>query len=149
LDAARKQSLSFEITPSQARNYDLELNQDGMRRCLLDLLGYTQIGFDQVANIWPEILGWRADVREQIEIEASYRSYIVRQQEDINLLRQEEQIKIPSDINYDLVGSLSNEIREKLKKTRPVTFGAASRIPGVTPAAMGALISYIRRGRAA
>jgi tRNA uridine 5-carboxymethylaminomethyl modification enzyme len=149
LDAARKQSLSFEITPSQARNYDLELNQDGMRRCLLDLLGYTQIGFDQVANIWPEIRGWRADVREQIEIEACYRSYIVRQQEDINLLRQEEQIKIPSDINYDLVGSLSNEIREKLKKTRPVTFGAASRIPGVTPAAMGALISYIRRGRAA
>jgi tRNA uridine 5-carboxymethylaminomethyl modification enzyme len=149
LDTARKQSLSFEITPNQARDYDLALNQDGIRRSLLDLLSYPQIGFDQVANIWPEIREWRLDVREQIEIEATYQSYLERQQEDINLFRQEEQMKIPEDMNYDLVGSLSNEIRDKLKKTRPVTFGAASRIPGVTPAAMGALISYMRRGRAA
>jgi len=149
LDTARKQSLSFQITPNQARDYDLALNQDGTRRNLLDLLSYPQIGFDQVANIWPEIREWRPDVREQIEIEATYQSYLERQQEDINLFRQEEQMKIPEDINYDLVGSLSNEIREKLKRTRPVTFGAASRIPGVTPAAMGALMSYIRRGRAA
>jgi tRNA uridine 5-carboxymethylaminomethyl modification enzyme len=149
LNFAREQARDFSITPSQGLEYDLPLNQDGIRRSVMDLLSYPHIGFDEVAAIWPEIRQWRPDIREQIEIESLYKSYLERQKEDIESFRREEQLPIPEDINYDLVGSLSNEIREKLKKTRPASFGAASRIPGMTPAAMGALISYMRRGRAA
>lgn len=149
LNFAREQARDFSITPSQGLEYDLPLNQDGIRRSVMDLLSYPHIGFDEVAAIWPEIRQWRPDIREQIEIESLYKSYLDRQREDVESFRREEQKQIPEDINYDLVGSLSNEIREKLKKTRPASFGAASRIPGMTPAAMGALISYMRRGRAA
>jgi tRNA uridine 5-carboxymethylaminomethyl modification enzyme len=149
LEAARKQAHGFSITPAQATQYDLALNQDGIRRSVMDLLSYPHIGFDQVAAIWPEIRIWRADIKEQIEIESLYKSYLERQGEDVKIFRQEEQLPIPEDMDYDLVGSLSNEIREKLKKTRPASFGAAGRIPGMTPAAMAALMSYMRRGRAA
>ncbi len=149
LHLARQQACDFSITPSQGLGYDLPLNQDGIRRSVMDLLSYPHIGFDEVAAIWPEIRQWRLDIREQIEIESLYKSYLDRQREDVESFRRDEQMQIPDDINYDLVGSLSNEIREKLKKTRPASLGAASRISGMTPAAMGALISYMRRGRAA
>lgn len=149
LESARKQAQGFSITPAQAMQYELALNQDGIRRNVMDLLSYPHIGFDHVAAIWPEIRAWRADIREQIEIESLYKSYLERQVEDVRIFRQEEQLPIPEDMDYDLVGSLSNEIREKLKKTRPASFGAAGRIPGMTPAAMAALMSYMRRGRAA
>jgi tRNA uridine 5-carboxymethylaminomethyl modification enzyme len=149
LDDAIKQARKFNISPNEAKEYDLVLNQDGARRSILDLLSYPNIGFDDIAPIWPEIREWRLDIREQVEIEALYKSYLERQQADIDLFKQEENLKIPDDFDYDAVGSLSNELRDKLKKTRPSTFGAASRIQGMTPAAIGALMAYMRRGRAA
>ncbi|MBN8544078.1 MAG: tRNA uridine-5-carboxymethylaminomethyl(34) synthesis enzyme MnmG [Alphaproteobacteria bacterium] len=149
LDDAITQAKRFNISPNEAKEYDLALNQDGARRSILDLLSYPNIGFDDIAPIWPEIREWRSDIREQVEIEALYKSYLERQQADIDLFKQEENLKIPDDFDYDSVGSLSNELRDKLKKTKPATFGAASRIQGMTPAAIGALMAYMRRGRAA
>ncbi|MFZ4124862.1 MAG: tRNA uridine-5-carboxymethylaminomethyl(34) synthesis enzyme MnmG [Rickettsiales bacterium] len=149
LDNAITQAKRFNISPNEAKEYDLVLNQDGARRSILDLLAYPNIGFDDIAPIWPEIREWRSDIREQVEIEALYKSYLERQQADIDLFKQEENLKIPDDFDYDSVGSLSNELRDKLKKTKPATFGAASRIQGMTPAAIGALMAYMRRGRAA
>lgn len=149
LDEAIHQSKRFNISPNEAKEYDLLLNQDGTRRSILDLLSYPNIGFDDIAPIWPEIREWRLDIREQVEIEALYKSYLERQQADIDLFKQEENLKIPDDFDYDSVGSLSNELRDKLKKTRPANFGAASRIQGMTPAAIGALMAHMRRGRAA
>jgi len=149
LDEALGQATKFAITPNQAREYDLALNQDGVRRSILDLLGYPNIGFDDIAPIWPEIREWRSDIREQVEIESLYRGYLDRQQSDIDMFKQEEHVKIPDDLDYDSVGSLSNELRDKLKKTKPATYGAASRIPGMTPAAIAALMAHMRRGRAA
>lgn len=149
LDYAMDQANRFTITPTQAKECDLALNQDGVRRSILDLLGYPNVGFDDIAPIWPEIREWRSDVREQVEIESLYKGYLDRQQADIELFKQEEHVKIPDDLNYDSVGSLSNELRDKLKKTKPTTYGAASRIPGMTPAAMMALMAHMRRGRAA
>jgi tRNA uridine 5-carboxymethylaminomethyl modification enzyme len=137
------------ISPSQGAAMGLALNQDGIKRSILDLLGYPHIGFDDVAAIWPTLHGMRADVREQIEIEALYQGYLGRQQADIESFKHEEQINLPEDLDYDLVGSLSNEIRSKLKQVRPATLGAAGRIPGVTPASLTAVLSYIRRQQAA
>jgi len=138
------------LTPKQASAAGLTVNQDGQVRSLLDLLAYPHIGFDDLAAIWPVINGWRADIREQIEIEALYKSYLQRQQADILSFKEDEQLTLPDWLDYDTVGSLSNEIRSKLKQARPTTLGAAGRIPGVTPAALAAVLSHVkRRDRAA
>ena len=133
------------ISPKQANDYGLALNQDGIRRSVLDLLGHSNIGFDDLAAIWPELTKLRPDVREQIEIEGLYKSYLERQKLDVENFKQEEHIKLPDGIDYDAVGSLSNEIKLKLKKALPATIGAAGRIPGVTPAALTAIMAYIKR----
>jgi tRNA uridine 5-carboxymethylaminomethyl modification enzyme len=138
------------ISPNKAAELGLQINQDGVKRSILDLLAYPTISFDQLSDIWPALKSFRGDVREQIEIDSVYRSYLARQQADIELFKLDEQLAIPDSIDYDSVGSLSNEIRHKLKLAKPPTLGAASRIPGVTPAAMTAIMTYMkRRGQAA
>lgn len=133
------------ISPNKAVEYGLSINQDGVKRSTLDLLAYPTIGWDDVAAIWPALHEFRPDIREQIEIESVYKSYLARQQADIELFKMDEQLAIPDSVDYDSVGSLSNEIRSKLKIAKPTTLGAASRIPGVTPAAIAAIMTYMRR----
>ena len=87
------------------------------------------------------------DVLEQIEIEAKYAGYLERQRIDIKDFEKEENLIIPKLTNYKSVGSLSNEIVEKLSKIKPRTLGAASRISGVTPAAIIALLRYIKKNK--
>ena len=118
---------------------------DGVKRTGLELLGYDTISFDDITRVWPALKETRADIREQIEIEGLYHGYLERQQSDIELFKKDEEVRLPADIDYKNVGSLSNEIRLKLETTRPVSIGAASRIPGVTPAAVMAVLTYIRR----
>lgn len=145
LDSALSYVSRETISPNQAAGHQITLNQDGMRRSILDLLGYPHIAFDQLASIWPDLQNWRNDIREQVEIEALYKGYLGRQQSDIESFKHEEHIRLPDDLNYDAIGSLSNEIRDKLKRTKPVSLGAAGRIPGVTPASLTAVLAYIRR----
>lgn len=133
------------ISPSKAAEVGLQINQDGIKRSILDLLAYPTISFEQLAEIWPALKEFRPDIREQVEIDSVYRSYLARQQADIDLFKLDEQLQIPDSLNYDGVGSLSNEIRQKLKFAKPPTLGAASRIPGVTPAAITAIMTYMKR----
>lgn len=133
------------ITPNKAVMLGLKMNQDGVKRSILDLLAYPDITFEQLSDIWPALKNFRGDVREQIEIDAVYRSYLARQQADIELFKLDEQLALPDSLDYDIVGSLSNEIRQKLKMAKPPTLGAASRIPGVTPAAITAIMTHIKR----
>ncbi len=133
------------ISPNKASEVGLQINQDGVKRSILDLLAYPNISFEQLSEIWPAIKLFRSDIREQVEIDSVYRSYLARQQADIELFKMDEQLAIPDSIDYDVVGSLSNEIRLKLKQAKPVTLGAASRIPGVTPAAITAIMTYMKR----
>lgn len=137
------------ITPNKAAAVGLTINQDGIKRSILDLLAYPNIGFDQLAEIWPELSALRSDVREQVEIAAVYQSYLARQQLDIEQFKAEESLVIPESLDYDAVGSLSNEIRQKLQFAKPATLGAASRIPGVTPAAITAILTHMKRRRVA
>ena len=87
--------------------------------------------------------------REQIEIEAAYAGYLDRQRSDAESFRKEEDLRLPADLDYGQVGSLSNEVREKLVRVRPLTLGQAARIEGVTPGALTALLAHVRRRRAA
>ena len=149
LQEARQIVSRETISPNKAVEAGLKINQDGVKRSILDLLAYPTISFDRLSEIWPVMKSFRADVREQIEIESVYQSYLSRQQADIELFKMDEQLTIPDSIDYDSVGSLSNEIRIKLKQSKPVTLGAASRIPGVTPAAITAIMTYMKRRQSA
>lgn len=152
ISVAREFSRSQILTPNRATEYGIQLNQDGQKRNIFDLLSHPHIGFDSLAAIWPEMSEWRIDVREQIEIEAMYQSYLARQQADIISFREDEHVVIPEALDYNSIGSLSNETLSKLSQVRPATIGAASRIPGITPAAIIAILTHLRKlsaGRAA
>jgi tRNA uridine 5-carboxymethylaminomethyl modification enzyme len=84
-------------------------------------------------------------VAEQLEIDALYAGYLDRQARDIADFRRDESLLLPDELDYAAVGGLSVEIRGKLTATRPATLGAASRISGVTPAALVALLQHVKR----
>ena len=124
-----------------------EVNKDGSHRNGFDLLAYEQINWEKLSAVWPELKDTRADVIEQLEIEARYRGYLQRQEADIAAFRKDEALKIPKDIDYKKIGGLSNEVIMKLSKVRPETLGAASRISGITPAAVTAVLGYIKSNK--
>jgi tRNA uridine 5-carboxymethylaminomethyl modification enzyme len=111
----------------------------------MELLSHNNITFKKLEKIWPELKPLDLETKEQIEIEATYSSYLGRQRADIDDFKKEEGLVIPKTINFKDVGSLSNEIVEKLINIKPPTLGAASRISGVTPAAIIAIMRYLKK----
>lgn len=144
LKEAREKLSVVGGTPGELSKLGFEVNKDGSRRNGFDLLAYEQIDWEKLSAVWPELKGTRADVVEQLEIEARYRGYLQRQEADIIAFRKDEALKIPQNIDYTKIGGLSNEVVMKLNKVRPETLGAASRISGVTPAAVTAVLGYIK-----
>jgi tRNA uridine 5-carboxymethylaminomethyl modification enzyme len=149
LTAARAQAGALNLTPPEAIRAGFNVNPDGQRRSLSQLLAYREIGFEDLRRIWPQIGGWPDEVREQIEIDAAYSGYLGRQDADVEAFRRDEALALPAGLDYAGVGGLSNEVREKLIAVRPATLGQAARIEGVTPGALTALLAHVRRPRAA
>ena len=141
IDLAR----SLSLTSGEAARKGLKVNQDGLRRSAIDLLAMPDIGWQGVADIWPELKGLRADVVEALEAEALYAGYLKRQESDIAALRREEGAALPLDLDYAAMPSLSAELRQKLAKVRPATLGQASRIDGMTPAALAVILGHVKR----
>ena len=135
----------LSMTPNEWARFGLAVNQDGVRRSALAVLRLPTVSWGSLAHIWPELSSAPPAVVEQIEIDAHYAIYLERQAGDVAAFRRDEGLTLPADLDYDSLGGLSNEVREKLKTQRPMTLGAASRIPGVTPAALMALLSRVRR----
>ena len=146
---ARGRARVLKLTPTEAGRLGLKVKADGSRRDLLQLLAHPDIGFEDLAMAWPEIRAWAPEVREQIEIEATYAGYLDRQATDAEAFRSEEALSLPADLDYAAIGGLSNEVREKLSRVQPQTLGQAARIEGVTPGALAALLAHVRRARAA
>jgi tRNA uridine 5-carboxymethylaminomethyl modification enzyme len=134
-----------KISPNELAKKGITINYDGKKRTALQLLSFKGIFFSDIQRIWPETKSIASDVVEQIEIESQYSGYLDRQREDINDFKKEEMLLLPKNLNYNSVGSLSNEIVEKLSSIRPPTLGAASRISGVTPAAIIALLRFVKK----
>lgn len=144
LEAGRTLMASVGDTPNRLRAADFPVNLDGVRRNALELLRYSTISLESLQRHWPVLAALPAKVAEQLEIDGRYAGYIDRQEADIRAFRRDESLRLPEDLDYDGIGSLSNEIREKLRAGRPATLGAAARISGVTPAALTALLRHIR-----
>ena len=135
----------YRISPNKLEKNGIMINHDGKKRSAFDLLSFKNVSFGDVNNIWPETKFIKDDIREQIEIETQYAGYLERQREDIIDFKKEEELTLPKYLDYKTIGSLSNEIVEKLTLVRPPTLGAASRISGVTPAAIIALLRYVKK----
>jgi tRNA uridine 5-carboxymethylaminomethyl modification enzyme len=144
IEGARKLAQNLSATPHELAKQGLQINQDGQRRHALGLLS-SGVELGTLAGIWPELGGLPADIAEQIEIDGKYAGYLERQEADIAAFRRQENLRLPEDLDIDQIGSLSVEIRQKLKKTRPATLGAAARIQGMTPAAIISLLRYVKR----
>lgn len=135
---------NLKISSSDLGQFTARVAQDGTKKTVLELLGYTDMNFDKLQKIWPELKQLPKEVCAQVEIEAKYKPYLARQEEDLRFLKEEEKTKIPDDFDYSKVKGLSNEVYEKLQAVRPATLGAAKNISGVTPAAIISILVYIR-----
>ncbi|GAB4576207.1 MAG: tRNA uridine-5-carboxymethylaminomethyl(34) synthesis enzyme MnmG [Rhodothalassiaceae bacterium] len=150
--AALKDRLaSLSLSPTAAARHGLMINADGRLRSGLDLLALPDVDFERLRSIWPDELGNVAPQNaEPVAIEARYAVYLERQRRDIEAFRRDESLAIPGDLDFDRLPGLSRELAEKFRIARPTTLGAASRISGVTPAALTLLLAHIRqRGAAA
>ncbi|NWG52235.1 MAG: tRNA uridine-5-carboxymethylaminomethyl(34) synthesis enzyme MnmG, partial [Hydrogenophilaceae bacterium] len=145
IEAARALADTLSLTPREAQKHGLKVNQDGKPRTALQLLSYPTIAFEDLARIWPELTKLSPSAREQLEIDALYSGYLERQDADVVAFKRDEQLALPADLDYARVGGLSAEIRQKLAHARPVTLGQASRIEGVTPGALTALLAHVKK----
>ena len=133
------------FTPKEAAALTIGVDMDSQRRSIRDLLAFPGVTLATFEPVRPEIRGWTAQVRQQVEIDAGYAGYLDRQASDAEALRREEALALPVDLDYAAIGSLSNEVREKLTLIQPLTLGQAGRIEGMTPGALTALLSHVKR----
>lgn len=145
LAKAKSDFSNVSLTPNQAQKHNVKMKLDGVRRNAHELLAYPEGTLEKCFSIWPELQQFSDEVLEQIEIDAKYHGYLERQEAEILSYRQDENLKIPTHLDYATIGSLSNEVRAKLEAVKPSTIAMASRIPGITPAAVMALLRYIKK----
>jgi tRNA uridine 5-carboxymethylaminomethyl modification enzyme len=145
LGAARQRLAALRLTPPALKRHGLAVNQDGIARSAAELLAHPGIDLARLARVWPELASIPPEIAEQVEIDARYSGYLERQERDIAAFRRDEALLLPPELDYAAVGGLSREIRDKLAAARPSTLGAASRISGVTPAALVALLGHVKR----
>ncbi|MGN6469919.1 MAG: tRNA uridine-5-carboxymethylaminomethyl(34) synthesis enzyme MnmG [Rhizobiaceae bacterium] len=142
LDRARALLDGLTLTPSEARKKGLELNQDGIRRSAFDLLSHSDLSFERLKEIWPELRAVPPRAAERLETDARYSVYLDRQSADVALLKREEMRTIPLDLDYAGMAGLSNELRQKLTARKPSSLAEAQKIEGMTPAALAIVLSH-------
>ncbi|MGL4637963.1 MAG: tRNA uridine-5-carboxymethylaminomethyl(34) synthesis enzyme MnmG [Beijerinckiaceae bacterium] len=137
------------LSPSEARKYELPLNQDGIRRSAFELLSYPHIDWQDLIRVWPELRSETPEMVEHLSTEAKYAVYLDRQQVDIDRIKKDETLDLSVfDLNgYDHISGLSNELRLKLNSIRPRSISQARGIEGMTPAALGLVAAHARRKR--
>ena len=140
----RKALLSMEVTTGELAKFGITVSQDGSRKSAYQLIGLPNFGIEKTKEIFVSLSDLDQSSLNYLQIESKYSSYLKRQNLDIKLFNEEESYVIPEGVNYSFIHSLSSEIKEKLSLHRPTTIGAARRIPGVTPAALTAIIIYLK-----
>ena len=135
----------LSLSPSKAEKSGIKIAKDGVVRSANQILGQKDVYISKLREIWPEIIKYSDEIDEQIEINAHYRGYLVRQKADILAFKRDENLVIPKNIDYDCLSGLSNEVKSKFKVIKPKTMGQALRIDGITPAAVFILLSFVKR----
>ena len=146
---ARQQQVMRETKVTLHNDLGKRLNQHLQQSLskdtnLLDLLKRPELDYEQLQGL-AELPAIATDCGEQIQIEAKYAGYISRQKDDIARLKRSESTLIPEDFDYTVIDGLSNEAKAKLMQVRPTSLGMASRIQGVTPAAISLLLIFLKK----
>ena len=144
LEFLRNKLVTYKLTPSKARTIGLKINLDGKTRSAFDLLGYHEISLEKIQSIWPDIEIEDQSIAKTISAEATYGRYLERQKKEIEIFRKEESKVLSDEIDYNLIKGLSNEHKQKLSKIKPSTLGQAQRIDGITPSAIGLILSHVK-----
>lgn len=145
LASARRQLESLSLTPDEAAGFEISLNRDGKRRSAFDLLAFPNMTVKALARVWPALSAIPAASAERLQVDARYAVYLDRQEASIVAFKKDEAIAIPAAFDFSAVSGLSNEIRQKLARHRPSTLAQASRIDGMTPAALMLVLAHIRK----
>ena len=136
---------TLQTTYKEIDALGLNVKRDGTKRTAFNLMSYEDVSRETINKLFPELADMPDVVYEAIEIEARYAGYIKRQMADIEVFKKDENLKLKEDIDYSKIGGLSREMVAKLSKVKPSTIGEASRIPGVTPAAITAILGYVKK----
>ena len=133
------------LTPNEAKKYDIKIAMDGVKRSCLEIIGQRNLNMAKIRQVFPNIPIYNSSIESQVVIDAHYAGYLHRQAQDIKSFKKDEELIIPTKINYNSLSGLSNEIKSKLNKVQPKTLGQAIRIDGVTPAAIIIILSHIKK----
>lgn len=148
-EQARLRTTFVQATSEQAAKISEKLPQPLKKEfSLADLLKRPELNYADISQAYAPETPLAVDAAEQVEIAAKYEGYISRQQDEIESMRRHENTKLPETLDLDKVGGLSNEVKQKLKQVQPETLAQASRIQGVTPAAISMLYIHIKKHNA-
>ena len=136
---------SVSLSPNEAKKHGISISMDGVKRNGIDLLRYKNVDYDKLKSIFKELPDSEEDIIGQLKIENHYKGYYAKQDADIKKFKKDEYLKIPSDIDYDKISGLTEEVKNKLRVVKPETFGQALRIDGMTPAAINLLLAHTKR----
>ncbi len=144
IELARVLLSKGQVSSSKLLELGIRVSQDGQKRNAFDMLGLQNGGIEETIRIFPEVAAIDINILRYLYIESKYNAYLDRQNMDIELFKQEESVILPRGLDYSLIGGLSNEVVEKLKKHQPLTISAAKAIQGITPSAIMAIIIYLK-----
>ena len=136
---------NLKISPNHAAKFSINMAKDGVKRSAFELLSRKGVNFSKLRSIWKDIPKAKKSEEEQLEINAHYSGYLIKQEADIIAFRRDENLKIPFNIDYSILSGLSNEVKSKFKLIKPKTLGQALRIDGITPAAVYILLSHVKK----
>ena len=136
-------NLSNQLTISSKELSERGINKTA-KKTAFNLMSQDDVSRETICSIWPQLCKYKKEIYDAVETEAKYSGYMRRQMADIEVFKKDENLRLKSDIDYSKIGGLSNEMVIKLSKIRPSTIGEASRISGVTPAAIMAILGYIK-----
>lgn len=132
-------------SPAALANKGIPVGQDGIVRSAFEWLRFPDISWQKAVEVWPELEQVDRPCSEALVTDARYSHYLLRQDADVAAFKRDENLHLPDLLDYRIVSSLSVEMAERLSGARPATLGAASRVAGVTPAALTALLAHVRR----
>ncbi|CAN1608581.1 GidA Flavin-dependent tRNA uridine 5-carboxymethylaminomethyl modification enzyme GidA [Candidatus Pelagibacterales bacterium] len=132
------------VSPTLLKKNGIKISQDGRKKSLLQVLKFKDVTLEKIRAIFSDIPKYEDEIEDLIKTESHYSGYIEQQKRDISIFEKDENLIIPKKIDYESVSGLSNEIKRKLKEIKPLTFGQALRIDGVTPAAINILMIYCK-----
>ena len=147
IEAAKNLLKARKYSPRELDAHGISLSKDGARRDGFEILSLGDRAQAAVEALFPDFSGFSTEIRDQVAADALYSKYLNRQEEDALKLRREEETVIEADFDYDRIAGLSFELLSKLKLNRPSTLAHASRIEGMTPAALTLLLAHIRKAQ--